>query len=321
MTLYLILFLTSSLGTQLFRAYALKVGLLDVPNARSSHQVSTPRGGGIVFVVLSAVWALGAYWANMITPHHALILLPAILVAGIGFWDDRQSISAKKRLLCHVIAALGCVLALGGVSIFVGLIAVAALTWSTNLFNFMDGTDGLAAVEAMFVFGFGAWFLNQVGASDLSLWAACLTALIAGFLRWNWPKASIFMGDGASGFLGFMIATLAIVAYLEYQLSPLYILMLYGPFWFDASVTLMRRILLKHSILSAHKLHAYQRLHQSGFSHAQVLWCVIGLNSLLAILAVWAYHHSEHLRAAFLVALLVLTVAMLWVEKRKPLQG
>jgi Fuc2NAc and GlcNAc transferase len=144
-------------------------------------------------------------------------------------------------------------------------------------------------------------------------WA--LAAAVAGFLVWNWPRARIFMGDGGSGFLGFLIAVFAIAGEVWFGVPALVWIILYGVFWFDATVTLVRRIARGEQWYAAHRSHAYQRLHHGlGWSHGRVLGGVIVLNSLLTAIAWWAYVQRDMMPVALLMTLVVLTVAYVAVE-------
>lgn len=335
----LILFLLSFTLVRAFCGYALKKGLLDTPNARSSHQIPTPRGGGIVFVLLWFLILGLAFWLDWLSLRGLFIFLPTTLcVSFLGYWDDNQSLSAKKRLIIQAIAASFCVFLLGDITTFhlfsnqavylgwAGGITVATLglIWSTNLFNFMDGLDGLAAVEALFVLGIGGGLYWFFGPSEMAyiLWALVLT--VAGFLVLNWPKARVFMGDVGSYCLGFLIALFAIIGECWYKIPIVLWVILYGVFWFDATMTLLRRFLTGETLTTAHREHAYQRLHRAGFSHAQVLLCVIGLNICLAsivIIIIMASHtpeQLEHLGLGFLFSIGILTAAYSWVEKLQP---
>lgn len=328
------LFFLSVLGTYAYCRYARARGLLDIPNARSSHQAAVPRGGGSVFVMVWLIAAFLAFFQGFISQDLLLWFLPAAFCfALLGYWDDTQSLSVRKRLVLQFVLSLALVqglgrleslhlwnnssLALGWFGVIIGLFTI---TWSVNLFNFMDGLDGLAAIEAFFVLGFGGLLCWQGGATDLAFLAWGMVVVVAGFLVWNWPKASVFMGDAGSYCLGLLIALCAIVGERRYQIPITLWLILYGAFWFDATVTLIRRMLLKKNWTAAHREHAYQRLHQSGLSHQQVLWAVIVLNSLLASLALWANQRRDYLWLCLLIAIVLLTIAYVWVERLKPLQ-
>ncbi len=316
-----------------FRVYALAKGLLDNPNARSSHTLATPRGGGVVFVVLWVVTGAGSVFLGVWSLPQALAFLPgALLLAGIGYWDDRHDLPARWRALVHFGVAGGSVMALGGVDTM-GLgvtdlslgwlgagLAVFAIVWSINLFNFMDGTDGIAGVEALFVLGVGGFFLWQAGGAALAIPAWVLAATVAGFLLWNWPRAKIFMGDVGSSVLGFLVAVFALAGEVWFDVPMLLWVILYGVFWFDATLTLLRRIAAGERWYAAHRSHAYQRLHHSGgWSHGRILWGTITLNAVLALIALWANGHREELLWAMLVAVVVLAAVYAMIERRAPM--
>ncbi|ADJ27614.1 MraY family glycosyltransferase [Nitrosococcus watsonii] len=316
-----------------FRRYALSKGLMDTPNARSSHQSPTPRGGGIVFVglwlgVTLLVWSRGA-----ISSEAAFLLLPgAFLVAGIGYGDDLYDVSPLWRVVMHVIAALMTVYFLlatdirqygwgifswPGLGVIVGILF--ALVWSINLFNFMDGIDGLAGMEACFVFSVGGWWLWEAEAYGYAYLAWVLVAVVAGFLVWNWPSARIFMGDGGSGFLGFLIAAFAFAGHVWWDVPVLLWIIVYSVFWFDATVTLLRRILAGERWYSAHRSHAYQRLCQAGWSHHKVLLAVSGVNLGLVAAALWASRNEGTIPWVLLVTIAILGWLYRKVERLQPM--
>ena len=223
MLLHLVLAAT---GTWLARRYALKKQLLDQPGERRSHVVATPRGGGIAIVVTVL---LGIVWLALKDPSDALLLgcfaTGLILVAGIGWVDDHRPIPAWPRLLVHAVAAF--LLAWGVHRSSPGLLApvvafVLALVL-VNIWNFMDGIDGLAASQAAIVALAMVLLLDGVWA-----WiAAGLVAALAGFLPFNFPKARIFLGDVGSGALGFLLAGLLVAAFRSDRVSwPLLLLSL-----------------------------------------------------------------------------------------------
>ncbi|GEM18975.1 MraY family glycosyltransferase [Nitrosococcus oceani] len=316
-----------------FRRYALSKGLLDSPNARSSHQSPTPRGGGVVFVGLWLGAALLVWGRGEISSEAAFFLLPgAFLVAGIGYGDDLYDVSPLWRIVTHFIAALIAVyflLAMDirqyGWEIFfwpeLGVVAgiLFAMVWSINLFNFMDGIDGLAGMEACFVFSVGGWWLWEAEAYGYAYLAWVLVAVVAGFLVWNWPSARIFMGDGGSGFLGFLIAAFTFAGHVWWDIPILLWIIVYGVFWFDATVTLLRRILAGERWYSAHCSHAYQRLYQIGWSHRKVLLAISGINMALVTVALWADANREALPWIFLVTLMFLGIIYGGIERLRPM--
>ncbi len=322
-------FLLATLLVWLFRHYALHTGLLDTPNERSSHTIETARGGGVVFVLLWLVMALVMLWADIPAGEELWAVLPgAVLIAAVGYLDDRHTLAARWRLVAQLAAAAIYLFLSNGLSqIDLGFallqlepwlgsgLGLLALIWSVNLFNFMDGTDGIAGSEAIFVLGLGGLFLWQSGGTDLALSAWLLAAAVGGFLVWNWPRAKIFMGDAGSGFLGFMIAVYALRGEALYGTPVILWLMLYSVFWFDATVTLLRRMLAGESWTVPHRAHAYQRLHHGlGWSHQRILWSVVGINSAVAVLTYVAYiTHAYMLAMAGIIALLA--VCYLGVER------
>lgn len=286
--------------TGLFRRYALGKKLIDNPNERSSHSVSTPRGGGmsIVFTFLIALPLLEAF--DQISVQLLWALFGAgSLVALIGFLDDHGHIPARWRLLAHFIAAIWALIWLGGLpplSIFgfalnlgwLGHTLLAVyLVWLLNLYNFMDGIDGIASIEAVTVClgGVVLYLLspvaNFVEMSSLLL----LVASVAGFLFWNFPKAKIFMGDAGSGFVGMVLGIFSVqAAGVAPELFWSWIILL-GAFFVDATVTLVCRVLRGEAFYEAHRSHAYQYASRKYNSHIPVslVFGVINLFWLLPI--------------------------------------
>jgi len=294
MTLWLLLpllaFLSFSL-TAVLRRYALSTSMIDVPNARSSHSVPTPRGGGVSIVVsflvgLPLLAALGVVqWSLMWALFGA-----GLIVALIGFLDDHGHVPARWRLLGHFSAAAWGLVWLGGappidffgVTVHLGwvgqLLAAVYLVWLLNLYNFMDGIDGLASVQAITTCLGGAllcWASGQ--ASQLWLSGAMLMAVF-GFLLWNFPPAKIFMGDAGSGFLGLMLGLLSLQAA---WISPTFLwswLILLAVFIVDATVTLLRRLLRGEKVYEAHRSHAYQYAARQFGNHRPVTLAVLAIN-------------------------------------------
>jgi Fuc2NAc and GlcNAc transferase len=286
--------LIAFLGTLALRRYALSRKIMDTPNARSSHTVPTPRGGGvaIVLALLAAliVWAcLGDSAGRLL---HALIPGGA-LVAIVGFWDDHVSLTARVRFTCHCLAAVWAVFCLGGWPVldlgftswgwgWLGAgVAVLGLAWAINLYNFMDGIDGLAGLQAVFVGAAGGVLLWLAGEDGMPCWL--LAASATGFLLLNWPPARIFMGDAGSGFLGYTVGLLALHATTNASTTiwPWAILM--GVFFVDATLTLCRRALRGVRVTDAHRTHAYQWASRRTNSHRTVTLGVLAINVLLLL--------------------------------------
>ena len=326
------LFIVSVICTAAYRKLALHYDLLDNPNERSSHQIPTPRGAGLVFMLLWLLQLLVFYSYGFINVKLLVILLSVILIVLVSLLDDIYSLGARLRFLVQIAASLMSLWFLGGVSdwnlgfvqLHTGLIigsflGLMLLICSTNLFNFMDGLDGIAGVEGLFVLLPGSLWIFLEGGFHLGLLILGLSALIAGFLVWNWPKAKVFMGDSGSASLGFLIALFALIAQQKFHASLLSWFVLYGLFIFDATATLIRRIVAHEKWTQAHRLHAYQRLHQAGWSHAKVLSAIIGINSLLVFIASFMSFYPECSMFGFFLSLVILSLAYIYVERVYPM--
>ena len=266
---------------------------MDVPNERSSHQTPTPRGGGLSFVATSIVGFLLLILNNTLDRADLLALCCAGAIAAIaGHLDDRQKISgATLRLGFHALGAIILIVGIGfpsQISLFdrtvnTGVIGsifgVLYLVWLLNLFNFMDGTDGIAASEAIFVCVAGS-ILNFHVLSDINFSAAAIILATSafGFLLYNWSPAKIFMGDIGSGYLGIAIGGLSLMAAKQqHELLWVWIILL-AVFVSDATVTLIRRLLRKQKPHVAHRSHTYQHLSIRFNSHAKVSLLVFAIN-------------------------------------------
>lgn len=277
--------------TLVLRRYALAKSLMDIPNERSSHSVPTPRGGGVAIVVsfalaLPILTSLGL----MSTTELYGLLGSGLLVAVIGFTDDHGHIAARWRLLGHLVAAVWALFWLNGLPPiqlfniafnlgFVGhILAAIYLVWMLNLYNFMDGIDGLASVQAISVC-LGMCLVYWFSGNTELIWAPLiLIAAVSGFLWWNFPPAQIFMGDAGSGFLGMVLATQSVVAaWADPNLFWSWLIIL-GVFIVDASWTLARRLFRGEKVYQAHRSHAYQNASRVYSSHKVVTLAVMALN-------------------------------------------
>ena len=263
------------------RRAALRRGVLDVPNERSSHTAPTPRGGGLALAVCAAgAWALAVAAG---APGRAVVGLglPALAVAALGGADDVRPLGAGLRLAVQAAAAAVAVWALGpwpGVAVpGLGVVplgaagGVAAGLWVvglTNVYNFMDGIDGIAGLQAA-VAG-AAWAaVGALGGGLVAGWTgAAVGGAALGFLVHNWAPARVFMGDVGSAFLGFTFAALALVG--DDPRVPLAALAFVWPFAFDGGYTLARRLVRGENVFRAHRSHVYQRLVVAGASHRAV---------------------------------------------------
>ena len=285
-------FVLSVVIVGLVRRYALEKKMLDIPNQRSSHTLPTPRGGGVAIAVSFIAALCALFFSGLLDA----VVTSALAVAGsliaiIGYVDDWRRLSATTRLATHLIAAVFAVLLLGsfprqelamwgmGQSVVASGFSVLAIAWCTNLFNFMDGIDGIAASETIFVTVAGA-SLNCLDGGDPGMSAAmlCLAAASLGFLMWNWPPARIFMGDVGSGFLGFMVMVLAMATSQRGNVPIEVWPILGGVFFVDATTTLVRRILRGDRWSEPHRMHGYQYLSRRLASHKRVTLGVTAIN-------------------------------------------
>jgi Fuc2NAc and GlcNAc transferase len=319
--------------TMRVRVMAIRSGLLDHPSQRSSHTIPTPRGGGLAIVVAHFIALIVLRVRGDITAEVSIALMGGGgAVALVGFLDDRKSVAASLRFMVHLAAATIVVVMIGGVPIpgignagaggpWIGrLVGIAGITWAINLFNFMDGIDGIAGAEAVFVsLAAGAMIFVSGGPVGPIGSLGSLGMASLGFLVWNWPPARIFMGDVGSGFLGFMLAALAILAshrtVLALQVWPI----LGGVFLVDASVTLIRRMVRGDRWYEAHRMHAYQHLARAWGGHRPTTLFVCAVN--ICWLLPWAWYASTHPPAASLcvaMALLPLVAGAIWAGAGRP---
>lgn len=275
------------------RRYAVRLGLLDLPNERSSHERPTPRGGGISIVV-GTLAATAVFLALIGVPSSGPLNAAAgaaLLVAGVSLLDDRRSLPAPLRLVAHLLAAVlvvrtiaipvsGQFPLLGHVSVgsAAGVLAVFWMVGLTNVYNFMDGIDGLAGLQGV-VAGVAWAALGWQVESQLgfALGLACAGSSFI-FLLFNWAPASIFMGDTGSAFLGFIFSVLPFLTRMtadpatevgQERVFAAGLLALW-PFVFDAALTLLARLRRGENMLTPHRRHLYQRLVRSGLDHAEV---------------------------------------------------
>ena len=259
----------SALVAWLIIALLLRSGLasriaLDRPNARSLHEGAVPRMGGLVVVGITVAIGL------LLPTGFALLLALAGGLMLLGAIDDRRGLPVAVRLLGHLAAAAAAAeLLLPAAPVWVWLVVVLALAWAMNLYNFMDGADGLAGT--MTVFGFGAYALAAMAAdaTGLALLAACAAGSALGFVPHNWAPARVFMGDAGSVPLGLLAGGLGLAGWSEGAWPAWFPLLVFSPFVVDASVTLVRRALRGERIWQAHREHLYQRMVRSGFGHAR----------------------------------------------------
>lgn len=271
-------------GTAMARRYAIRKALMDHPDARRSHAVATPRGGGIAIAASGLIGMLCLlYWQPQ---RSALVLgglIGLLLVAGVGWRDDHGGLSARIRLAAHVLAALAVGMGAwwSGAPLLQVLIVTLAIPVLVNVWNFMDGIDGIAASQALLC-ALAVLLVAALQPTD-RLPALALAAACAGFLPFNAPRARIFMGDVGSGTLGFLLAFTLLIWPRHAQPSSLLLLVIpMSGFLLDASLTLGRRIVRREPWWSAHVQHLYQRAARAWQTHWPVTsgyaaWTLAGL--------------------------------------------
>lgn len=320
--LYFAIALLSFGLTWLVRRLAIRESIMDIPNGRSSHTVPTPRGGGVAVAIAWFTGLTVLFVSGRVEKSLLFALLSGIPLTLIGFADDVFNLKPGVRFIIQAICAALALFFLGGLQNFLTFlphfpalvlstaIAWVAIVWCINLFNFLDGIDGYISTEVIFIGG--AAFLLSGDSAALLLAAATL-----GFLFWNWQKAKIFMGDVGSTLLGFTVAVLAIYHQNRFLLSIPVWLILTSVFWYDATLTLLRRIRNREQLSVAHRKHAYQRIVQAGFSHQKTVLWALGLN-LIGLLFAWLAVQFEDLSWLFLLAdILLLYGVMRYVDGKK----
>ena len=307
--------------TGIARTWLQRRAILDHPGERTSHDGATPRGGGIALMpVVLFGWMMLALAGLAPGAVFGVTALAAAL-ALVSWYDDLGGLAFGWRLGAHLIAAaLGAVYLLGPAPVFQGLlppladrIAVVVLwTWFINLYNFMDGIDGITCAETIAI-GLGIVLIAQLTGdhAHVATPALALVAGALGFLRWNWPRASIFLGDVGSVPLGFLTGWLLLLLAARGDWAPALILALY--YLADATVTLLRRILRGERIWQAHRSHFYQRALAPDNDHGAVLRLIIGGDVALMLLALIAIRFPW---PAVIVAVLAVTSLLAQLSRR-----
>lgn len=257
----------------------------DIPNDRSMHTRPTPRVGGwgiVPVCVVAMVWLAPRMW---------LIAVAAAALAALSQLDDRRGLPARVRFAAHLAAVVALIVAYPATAPWWLLAGVGfVMVWLTNLYNFMDGADGLAG--GMALFGFSAYAVAALAgvqpSPDLIVAGAAVAGAALGFLQLNFHPAKLFLGDAGSIPLGFMAGALGYWGWRDAVWPIWFPAMVFAPFIADASVTLLRRLLRGEKFWQAHREHYYQRMVRSGVGHGRtaVYWYLIMLIGI--IVALWA---------------------------------
>jgi UDP-N-acetylmuramyl pentapeptide phosphotransferase/UDP-N-acetylglucosamine-1-phosphate transferase len=277
----------SALGlTKLLCSPALTLAFLDHPNERSLHAAPLPRTGGLALwgsVTVGLLLSLALGW---IVPTSAAgwILGATLFLAGISFWDDRSGLSPALRLGAQALAATAVIWGAGlkidavetplraiPLGWFAVPVTILFLIWMANLYNFMDGMDGLAGGMTVLGFGFLGYIAGRGGQPFVMMLCFLIGMACCGFLLYNLPPARIFMGDVGSVPLGFLAAALAVLGVHDGAFDIWVPLLIFSPFIADATVTLFRRLLKGDEVWRAHREHYYQRLVLAGWGHRKTM--------------------------------------------------
>ncbi len=313
---------------------------VDEPNHRSLHAAKVPKGGGLAIVGALVLVELIQRLRGLEFFPNTLSLLGFLAIAWVSFLDDRKPVPSGIRLLVHLLAAsllvgsglqletlplpgiLDQPLSLGWLALPISLMFTV---WFTNLYNFMDGMDGFAGGMTALGFGGCAFLSWAQGDPSLALLCALAAAAGGGFLCWNFPPARIFMGDVAAAPLGYLVA---LVCFLGVQNKSLHLwqtLLIFAPFWVDATATLLRRLLQGERVWEAHRTHAYQRFAQVGWGHRRTTLAEYALMGL-CIGAAWAFAQLQAEGQMLLLVTMTALFFLIWlvlraVEKTQAISG
>lgn len=287
----------SAVGTGWLTRRLRAQAILDIPNARSNHKVPTPRGGGLAVVsIILIVWLLLPLLVPMVNKpvvfHGAFWLISAtVLLMFVSWQDDKHGLSPKIRLAAQFLAVAMLLPQLPEPAFadWLPLPIAWAITflgwvWFINLFNFMDGIDGISGMQTLFIC-LGVWggvFISPIPDAYL-LHISVLGAAIVGFLLWNWHPAKIFLGDVGSVPLGFLLGYFLIILSTSSMTAP-FALLLPAYYLCDSGLTILKRLWARKNILEAHSEHAYQHAVRRGLSHGRVVVMISVLNLYLLML-------------------------------------
>ena len=287
---------------------------LDTPNDRSLHDSPTPRSGGLGILagtLLGAMISIGvkepAIWI-------------ALGLALLSFADDRINLPVAFRLAGHLVAAAVFTVLLGsGMPILLWPVLVLGLCWMTNLYNFMDGADGLAG--GMTLIGFAAYGITAglQGHVEIGVLSMCVASAAAGFLVFNFPPARIFMGDVGSIPIGFLAGSIGLLGWREGAWPLIFPLIVFAPFIVDATVTLTKRSIRRERVWNAHREHYYQRLILGGWSHRRAAiaeYLLMIVCAVAGLLATFVDFVAQVSIVAILMLVLIVLTAM--IDRRWP---
>lgn len=317
--------LSCALLTMLAIVYARRRSMLDLPGRRRSHGVPTPRGGGIAIVAVLLAAVVGFAWCGEFETRIAFGFGSGLLlVAVVGWIDDHRGLSAVVRLVAHFAAAALLVASMsqanpepggvpGGARIALQILLVAS---AVNFWNFIDGINGLAASQSLWIAAVLVVAFGVSGAWPWAMLAAVLGGACLAFLPFNFPRARVFLGDVGSGGLGFACGALLLIAESVGALSVWSALLVASAMLLDAGLTLLSRMLRGRRWYTAHREHLYQWMVRSGRSHAQTTSIYLAWNLMLVLPLLWISQRHPPL-APIALGLAWVAGAMAWVAGKR----
>ena len=279
----------------------------DVPNSRSLHDRPIPRVGGLA-IMLGALTA----WHLLESPVTRWLSIAVMILMVLSFLDDLKDLSAKWRLLGHMLVAFGFIkLGLAPMSTYWALVFLLGVVWMTNLYNFMDGANGLAGGMAVLGFGFYALVAGLSGDLNFAFMNLVIVGSSLAFLCFNFGKAKVFMGDAGSIPLGFLAAAIGLFGWQKGLWPMWFPVVIFSSFIVDATVTLLKRLLRHERVWEAHREHYYQRLIQMGASHQKVALMEYVLMVVSGVIAMIAMHQSILYMGFLLVFCLLIKLSLM----------
>ncbi len=274
-------------------AMLIQRNIVDTPNDRTLHHGIIPRGGGLAIIALLVLATLVVGFISGRVAMFFAISISLLAWSSLSWLDDQFDLSPRRRWLIQCVFAVLSVITFGAVDIIHlsserylvlpllgAAFSVVGVLWLVNLYNFMDGMDGLAAAQTIIASATLSFWFWQYGDQGLAIICLVLAAASYGFLLWNWHPAKIFMGDVGSITIGAFFSTILLIAVSRYDFPVISFILLFAVFVADASVTILRRLFRREKIWLPHRSHYYQRLANMGFSHSKI---VIGLIILMSI--------------------------------------
>lgn len=296
--------------------------IMDVPNARSNHTLPTPRGAGlgIMVVLLPSLCLLSVM--DMRIEQYIPLYACAALLSLFSFIDDVKSLSVVIRFIAQIIAVIvgiylvyddGKQLFAIYISVEIEMVIVGLLwVWFINLYNFMDGIDGITACETFFIAAgiFVYHVISPFAATFLPVWCVAIAGCTVGFYIWNRSPARIFLGDSGSILLGYLLGFMLIQCALDSHLAVALLIPLY--YLMDSSITLLKRMVNGEKIWQAHSQHYYQQAVRSGASHQQVIIVLAALNSIVVFLVALASFMPTLLWPCFFIGIVLVSLVLNW---------